>query len=107
MFEHLENAMCDELDRLNEEYKGGKEITSGDLAKADLIGHALKSLATYEAMKGSSGYDEGASERSYGGSYARGRSRTTGRYMSREGGSMMGSRGGYPREMIDPYWDRR
>lgn len=98
MFEHLENAMCEELDRLNEDYKGGKEITSGDLAKADLIGHALKSLATYEAMKG--GYDEGTSERSY----ARGRSRTTGRYMSRDGG--MG-RSGYPREMIDPYWDRR
>ena len=106
MFEYLENAMCEEMERLNEEYKGGKEITSGDLAKADLIGHALKSLAGYEAMKGSSEYD-GASERSYGGSYARGRSRTTGRYISRDGGSMMGSRGGYPREMIDPYWDRR
>ena len=100
MFEHLENAMCEELDRLNESYKGGKEITSGDLAKADLIGHALKSLATYEAMKGGE-YDEGRSERSYA------RSRTTGRYMSgRDGGSMMG-RSGYPREMIDPYWDRR
>lgn len=96
MFEHIENAMCDELDRLNEEYKGGKEITSGDLAKADLIGHALKSLATYEAMKG--GYDDGKSERSYA------RSRTTGRYMSGRDG--MG-RSGYPREMIDPYWDRR
>ena len=103
MFEHLENAMCEELDRLNEDYKSGKEITAGDLAKADLIGHALKSLATYEAMKGE--YD-GQSERSYG-SYARGRSRTTGRYISRDGGSMMGSRAGYPREMIDPYYDRR
>lgn len=89
MFEHLENAMCEELDRLNEKYKGGQEITSGDLTKADLIGHALKSLATYEAMKGSR---EGRSESSYA------RSRTTGRYMSRDG---------YPREMIDPYWDRR
>lgn len=102
MFEHIENAMCEELERLNDEYKSGKEITSGDLAKADLIGHALKSLATYEAMKGS-GYDEGTSERSY----ARGRSRTSGRNMSRDGGSMMGGRSGYPREMIDPYWDRR
>ena len=96
MFDHLENAMCEELDRMNEKYKNGQEITSGDLAKADLIFHALKSAATYEAMKGeSSSMDDG-------GSYARGRSRVTGRYMSRDGG-----RSGYPREMIDPYWDRR
>lgn len=96
MFEHLENAMCEELDKLNEKYQQGQEISAGDLQKADIIGHALKSLTTYEAMKGESGYD--------GGSYARGRSRTTGRYMSRENGM---ARSGYPRDMIDPYWDRR
>lgn len=98
MFEHLENAMCDELDKLNEKYQNGQEISSGDLQKADLIFHALKSAATYEAMKG---------ESMDGGSYARGRSRTTGRYMSRDGGSYRMSGGNYPREAIDPYWDRR
>lgn len=97
MFENLENAMCEELERLDEEYKKGKEITSGDLAKADLIAHALKSLASYTMTKESM---EGESERSYG-SYARGRN---GRYMSRDGGSRTG--GGY-REVMDPYWDRR
>ena len=95
MFENLENVMCDELDQLNESYKDGHEITSGDLAKADLIAHALKSLATYSAMKES--YD-GTSERLY----ARGRSKTTGRYMSRSGG-----RSYDPRQEIDPCWDRR
>ena len=102
MFEHLENAMCEELDRLNDDYKNGKEITSGDLAKADLIFHALKSCATYCAMKEGL---EGASERSYGsyGSYARSRN---GRYMSRDGGSMRG-RSRTPRDEIDPYWDAR
>ena len=108
MCENLENVLCDELDQLNEKYKDGHEISAGDLQKADLIFHALKSAATYKAMKESDGFmDEGQSSRSYG-SYARGRSRTTGRYISRDGGSMMGARsGGYPREMIDPYWDRR
>jgi hypothetical protein len=41
------------------------------------MAHALKSLKTYEAMTGNSEYD--------GGSYMRGRSRTTGRYISRDG----------------------
>lgn len=101
MFENLENAMCEELERLDDEYKKGKEITSGDLAKTDLIAHALKSLATYTMTKEGM---EGASERSYG-SYARSRY-GSGRYMSRDGGSMRGrSRG--PRDEIDPYWESR
>ena len=100
MFEHLENVMCDELAKLDEKYMQGAELSAGDLQKADLIFHALKSAATYKAM--TEGDMEGRSERSYGGSYARGRSPSTGRYVSRMGGS-----GNYPREMIDPYWDRR
>lgn len=99
MFENIENALCEEMERLDKKYENGQEISSGDLQKADLIFHALKSAATYAAMKGESGYDGGS-----GGSYARGRSRTSGRYMSRDNG--MG-RSGYPRDMIDPYWDRR
>ena len=93
MFENLENVMCDELDKLDEKYQNGQEISSGDLQKADLIFHALKSAATYKAMKDGDGHEDGRSYR---------RSMTSGRYMSRRGGS------GYnPREAIDPYWDRR
>lgn len=95
MFENIENVLCDELDKMDEKYADGQEISSGDLAKADLIFHALKSVATYKAMKDGGMMDDGHSER---GSYARGRSRTTGRYISRTGG---------PREAVDPYWDRR
>ena len=101
MFEYIENAMCEEMDRLDDEYKKGKELTSGDLAKAEQIGRTLKNLASYTAMKEAM---EGASERSYG-SYARSRY-GSGRYMSRDGGSMRGrSRG--PRDEIDPYWESR
>lgn len=94
MFENIENVLCAELEEMDERYKDGHEINSGDLAKADLIFHALKSAATYKAMKESS-YDDGMSERSY----ARGRNKMNGRYMSRTGGD--------PRQVIDPYWDRR
>ena len=99
MFENIENVLCAELDKINEKYQDGNEISSGDLHTVDTIFHALKSAETYKAMKD---YDDGASERSY----ARGRSRVTGRYMSRDGGSYMRS-GRDPREMVDPYWDRR
>ena len=81
MFENIENVLCDELDKLDEKYKDGHEISSGDLAKADQVFHTLKCIATYRAMKES---EEGTSERSY----ARGRSRTTGRYISRTGSGL-------------------
>ena len=77
MFENLENAMCDELEKIDDKYRNGMEISAGDLQKADMLFHALKSAETYKAMK-EGGEDDGTSERSY----ARGRSRTTGRYTS-------------------------
>ena len=98
MFENIEGVLCDELHALDEKYKNGADLTSGDLQKADILFHALKSAATYKAMKEET--DDGMSERSY----ARARSRTTGRYISRDGGM----RSGYdPRQAIDPYYDRR
>ena len=102
MFENIENVLCAELDKINEKYQDGNEISSGDLHTVDTIFHALKSAETYKAMK-DGGMDEGHSERSY----ARGRSPMTGRYTSRDGGYGSGRGSGYPREMIDPYWDRR
>lgn len=98
MFDNIENVLCAELEEMDERYKDGHEINSGDLAKADLIFHALKSAATYKAMKEGGYPDDGTSERSY----ARGRSRTTGRYISRDG-----MRSGYDPRQVDPYWDRR
>ena len=96
MFEYIMNVLHDELEMVNEQYKDGHEITSGDLEKVDKVAHALKSLACYKDMVGEK---DGMSERSY----ARGRSRTTGRYMSRTSGG----RSYDPRQEIDPYWDRR
>ena len=80
MFEGICEALYRELDMLNSKLQGGKSpMTSQDLDYIDKMAHALKSLATYDAMKGNSEYGG-----SYDGSYARGRSRTTGRYISRD-----------------------
>jgi len=80
MFDGICEVLHHEMDMLEEKYSGGKTpMTSQDLEHIDKMAHALKSLATYDAMKGNS---------EYGGSYdsyARGRSRMTGRYISRDG----------------------
>lgn len=95
------NGICEaihrEMDRLDEKYSNQNvQLNSQDLENIDKMAHAMKSIATYEAMKGASeygGYD--------GGSYARGRSRTTGRYVSRDNGSYgYDPYHGYP-EMLD------
>ena len=76
------NGICDvlhrEMERLDEKYSDDKaSLTTQDLDHMDKMAHTLKSLAGYEAMLGGSGrYD--------GDSYARGRSRMTGRYISRD-----------------------
>ena len=82
MCENICEAIHRELHKLDEKYANGTQLSDADLKDFDIMVHALKSHATYEAMKGDSGY--------YGGdSYARGRSRTTGRYVSRDGGYAM------------------
>ena len=94
MFDNITEAICKELEMLDEKYSKGTQLTDKDLQDIDKMAHTLKSLAGYEAMKGNSEY--GGSYDSYeGGSYARGRSRTTGRYISRESGY---SRDGYSRD---------
>ena len=85
MFDNITEAICKELEMLDEKYAKGTQLSDKDLMDFDKMAHALKSIAGYEAMKGNSDY--GGSYDSYdGGSYARGRSRTTGRYISRDGG---------------------
>jgi hypothetical protein len=78
MFEGICEALHREMDQLNEKFANGAQMSGQELEHIDKMAHALKSLATYEAMQGSSEYD--------GSSYARGRSRMTGRYVSRDGG---------------------
>ena len=73
---------------LDNKLQGGKApMNSQDLENIDKMAHALKSIKTFDAMTGNSEYGD-----SYDGeSYARGRSRTTGRYVSRDGYSREGS----------------
>ena len=80
-YEHLEEAMCSELDKLDKKYANERgEMSVQDAEKIDLLYHALKSAATYHAMKDADGWeDKDASERSY----RRGRD-TMGRYTSRD-----------------------
>ena len=76
MFEGICEAIHKEMDILEDKYEKGTQLSSQDLEHIDKMAHALKSLKTYDAMHGNSEYD---------GSYARGRSRVTGRYVSMEG----------------------
>lgn len=78
MFEGICEAIHREMEELEKKYAKGTQMTKQDLDDLNTMAHTLKSLATYEAMKGNSEYS--------GDSYARGRSRTTGRYISRDGG---------------------
>ena len=79
--EVLEKTMCKELETIEQKLKGGAELTETDLKRADMLAHALKSLATYTAMKEAEeyGYSDDMSGR-------RGRA-MNGRYVSRDGGS--------------------
>ena len=118
-YKNLEKAMCKELEKLDKKYTADAEMTEQDAERADKLYHALKSAATYHAMKDAEEWDEQEGEEGYsgndrsyrrgrmgGGSYRRGRDMRTGRYISR-GMDEYGYSGGYPMEYIDPYWDRR
>lgn len=80
MFYGICEAITKELEQLDEKYSKGTQMSGSDLEVINKMAHALKSLKAYEAMEGNS---EGDYSRD---SYARGRSRTTGRYMSRDEG---------------------
>lgn len=98
MFEGICEAMHREMDRLEQKYENENVQMNGqDLKDIDMMAHALKSLATYEAMKGNSEYGASYGGSYNGGSYARGRSRTTGRYISRDGGYYHEVPNGYDR----------
>ncbi len=77
MHKVLEDKMCKELELIEEKYKGGAEMSEVDLKRVDMLAHALKSLATYKAMKEA---DEYGYENNMSG---RGRD-SMGRYTSRD-----------------------
>ena len=89
-YDHLEQAMCKELEKLDKKYQNDvPEMSVQDVEKIDVLYHALKSAETYYAMKESEEWDEDDSRsgRSYGRggdrSYRRGRD-SMGRYTSRD-----------------------
>lgn len=118
-YEHLEKAMCKELEKLDKKYTADVEMTEQDAERADKLYHALKSAATYHAMKDAEEmekeemgeYSAAARpvRRNYSYhpmSYAPWRSPMATRPIRREVIDD-GYSGRYPMESIDPYWDRR
>lgn len=110
-YENLEKAMCKELDKLDKKYMNDvPEMSVQDVERADVLYHALKSAATYHAMKDADEWEEDDMESSRGGrSYGRGGDRSyrrgrdsMGRYTSRD---MDGYSGRYP-EWMPPMYPR-
>lgn len=101
-YENLEESMCRELEKLDKKYAGETaEMSVQDAQKIDMLYHALKSAATYHAMKDAEGWeDKDASGRSY----RRGRD-AMGRYTSRDMGPEYfgGHSGHYPEWMYPSY----
>lgn len=106
-YEHLEEAMCKELEKLDKKYASDvPEMSVQDVERADVLYHALKSAATYHAMKDADEWEDdsetsGRYRGNMGRSYRRGRD-AMGRYVSRD---MDGYSGHYP-EWMPPYYGR-
>lgn len=97
-FEMLEKKMCMELEAIEQKLQGGTEMSVQDLEKIDKLAHAMKSLATYKAMKEAEEYgDEGEM------SGRRGRG-MNGRYMSRTEGPRSYDDGWSGRHPMPDYW---
>ena len=113
-YEHLEKAMCKELEKLDKKYTADVEMSEQDAERARKLYHALKSAETYHAMKDADEWEDeesGARGRSYardGRSYRRGRD-SMGRYTSRDMGYSGryddGYSGHYP-EWMPPMYPR-
>lgn len=101
-YEHLEKALCSELEQLDKKYMSGEDMTEQDLKRADMLYHALKSAATYHAMKEADGW---GNQQSYRGGGRDNYAMRRGPYMSREMGE--GYSGWYPMDYIDPYYRNR
>jgi len=101
-FEALEKSMCKEMMAIEQKMKNGTEMSETDLKRVDMLAHALKSLATYTAMKEA---EEEYSEDEGSMSGRRGRA-MNGRFVSRDQGPMSyddGYSGHYPHMPYPPY----
>ena len=78
-FETLEKCMCKELESIEKKLQSS-EMATGDLEKIDKLTHAMKSLATYRAMKE-------AEETSMDGMSGRRGRAANGQYISRDDAS--------------------
>ena len=52
MFDIICDALHREMEKLAQKYDDGNELTSQELDHIDKMAHALKCIATYEAMRG-------------------------------------------------------
>ena len=107
-YENLEEAMCRELEMLDKKYGGDtKEMSPQDVERADVLYHALKSAATYHAMKDADEWEEeesGARGR-MGRSYARRGRDSMGRYTNRD--MYRDEYSGHYPEWMPPYYPQR
>ena len=70
MYTNISDAIFRELDSLEDKYSnGGMQMTEIDLTMIDRMFHALKCLATYEAMEDNGNYQRGRGRDRY--SYGR------------------------------------
>ena len=92
--EILEQKMCKELEMIEAKYAQNQsiEMSMQDLEKIDKLYHALKSMATYKAMKEAEEYSDGFSGMGYSG--YRGRA-ANGQYVSRDTGNSQSYANGY------------
>ena len=83
MFEGLCKAIHKEMDALDDKYEKGTQLSGKDLEDAFKMSMTLKNIASYEEklMRLTGNSEHGAED----GSYARSRSRVTGRYVSMDG----------------------
>ena len=92
-YEHLDEAMCRELEKLDKKYASeAADMSMQDAELAEVMYHALKCGETYYAMKEAQEDERGyMDERSYrdGRSYAR-RRESMGRYSGDMGGGYSG-----------------
>lgn len=95
--EDVKDMLCEELEKIAQ--KG--ELTAGTLDAVDKLTHSVKSISAIMAMEEGGYSRDGSYDGSYrgsyrgsydGGSYRRGRSATTGRFVSRASGRSMYSR---------------
>ena len=121
-YENLEEAMCRELEMLDKKYGSERaEMDPKDVELADVLYHALKSAATYHAMKDAEEWEEededsgemrgsrtgrGYGRGGYGRSYRRGRD-AMGRYTSRDMGHPEEMYSGHYPEWMPPYYPSR